>query len=332
MTRTALQTLRVGFLGVGAIARDHAQALAALGHSIVAGCATGPSSPRWKRFLETAPEAKFIEDGEALLADPQVDAIIACLPWQVTETWLPKIFSTDKPVLIEKPAALSSEVLAQALSAPGAKTQNKRVGLNRRFYGTVQQLRARITEGGVKAVEVTISEPAEALAHQYGSGVLKHLLAYSSCHILDAARHVFGTLTPVQVSKHPEPRYEGACASIHALLEAPKGVPVWLSILIDNPAPVGIRVFFEDGTTWHLSPIERLTVYKGYERLDPEPGMRVPRYRPIPIKTWAEEGEIRPGFLEQAKAFLQPDGQGLGATLQEYLDLLHWIESIEQAG
>ena len=50
-----------------------------------------------------------------MLEDPEIDAVIACLPWNVTETWLPDLLASPKPVLLEKPIALSSSVLSQAV-------------------------------------------------------------------------------------------------------------------------------------------------------------------------------------------------------------------------
>ena len=81
----------VGIIGVGSIALDHASAILKLGHSIVAACATNEDSPRWKQFKKIAPEARFFSDIDALLEDADVEAIVVCLPWFVTEGVLAKL-------------------------------------------------------------------------------------------------------------------------------------------------------------------------------------------------------------------------------------------------
>ena len=86
---TASKTVRLGFLGVGAIALDHVAAVQALGHEVAAGCATSPESPRWMKFKELAKDSRYQQRGEDLLSSPDVDAVVACLPWDQTESWLP---------------------------------------------------------------------------------------------------------------------------------------------------------------------------------------------------------------------------------------------------
>ncbi len=74
---------RLGFLGAGHMARSHAAAAVVLGAEITAGCTAREDSPNWDEFKKIAPHARHMTDGEALIADDTVDAVVACLPWDV---------------------------------------------------------------------------------------------------------------------------------------------------------------------------------------------------------------------------------------------------------
>jgi predicted dehydrogenase len=325
----SLPKLRIGFLGTGKISIEHALAAKALGHVIVAGSTTSRDSPRWKAFLSAASDTRFEPAGESLLTDPDIDAVVSCLPWNVTEKWLPKLLSTPKPVLIEKPLALSSAAVEDALSCHGARPDNKIVGFNRRFYAPVQKLRERLSMGGMKSAEIIVSEAVSRLVERYGSEIIGHVLAYSSSHILDTATYLLGKLKPVRVYGYKENGNVGFC-SFTGILETEKAAPVILSINADNPVPVGIRVFFDDKTTWHLSPMERLVAYKGYEVIEPSAKNKIRQYKPKPFLESVADAKMKPGFLKQMRAFTSNE-KGIAATPGESAELLRLIEEITRS-
>lgn len=329
---TASRPLRVGMLGVGRIALEHARVLQTLGHRVVAGCCTSQSSPRWQQFSCAMPDVRFVADAAELLAAPDVEAVVACLPWNVTEQWLPRLFATPKPVLIEKPLALSSEALAAALSVKGTTLENKQVGLNRRFYATVQALKRRLQEGDVKAVDIFISEVLGRLIQNFGPEIIPHTLAYSSCHLLDAALYLLGPLTPIQIYSHDEQDYPLPFRSFSGLLETADGIPVTLAIHADAPVPVGIRCLFHDQSAWVLSPMERLMAYRGWKVIEAGLGSNTRGYMPIPFLEVAVESSHKPGFLEQMRAFTTGEGREIAATPAESAVLLQFIEAIQQMG
>jgi predicted dehydrogenase len=199
--------MQIGILGTGKIAVDHVAAFQSLGHTVVAGCATSSDSPRWRAFQEVASEARFEPDGEALLGAPDVDVIVTCLPWDVTERWLPCLLATQKPVLIEKPMALSSSAARNAMARPQSNLDNKIIGYNRRFYAPVRKLSERLQQGGLKSAEITISEALTRLIKRHGRDVIDHVVVYSSSHTIDTAVYLLGALKPVHVYSYDEKRY-----------------------------------------------------------------------------------------------------------------------------
>jgi len=263
------------------------------------------------------------------LKDSHIDAVVVCLPWNITESWLPQLLSTPKPVLVEKPVALASKTLALAMGQSEAKLHNKYVGFNRRFYSTVQALKERVEQGGAKSIEITISETVKNLTETYGDEIIDHVLAYSSCHILDTAIHVLGPLKPIKIYGSNDRGYPRPFRSLTGLLETNLSAPVIISIMADNPTPIGIRVFFDDRTTWNISPLERLVAYRNYEMIEPTPEVNIRRYTPKPFLEINEDASFKPGFLNQMRAFIIGEGQDISATMGESLDLLRFIEEIQ---
>lgn len=263
--------------------------------------------------------------------DPEIDAVVACLPWHVTEAWLPRVLGVPKPVLIEKPIALSSGFLEAALQQAEGNPRNKMVGFNRRFYRTVQRVRERLVYGGLKAVEIAISETVERFVDQFGPTIIPHILAYSSCHILDATLYLLGPLEPVRIYGHPERSYPASFSSLMSLLETAEGVPVTLGIHADTPVSVGMRFYFDDRTVWQVSPMEHLAAYRGYQVLEPTPEIRIRRYVPRTFIDDALETSIKPGFLEQMRAFTSGEGREIAAGPSDSLTLLSLIETLKAA-
>lgn len=318
--------MRIGFLGAGAIALEHARAAVFLGHEPAAVAARSLSSPRLSAFLSEFPGARRVSDGHALLADPALDAIVACLPWNETELWLDAILASPRPVLIEKPAARSSAVLQNAMGRAGLPRALKAVGYNRRFYEPVQRLRARLSEGGLKAAEIVVSEDIGRHVARYGAAVVPHLEAFAS-HALDLSRFLLGPLTPVKSYAHGSGAKGMGFTSRHALLETRSGAPVWLAFNVNDPSPVGLRCRMDDGTTWHLAPLETLNVFDGFETLPAEEGRRIRRYVPRLKETVEADARFKPGFVEQMRAFLGEEA-GTLASLDESVDVLRLIERL----
>ncbi len=318
----------IGIIGAGTIARDHALAAKSLGHRVVAGCTRTEDSPRWAAFREIQPDAVYVSDPNDMLNNDSLDALVVCLSWNEIPNWLPAILGSSKPVLIEKPIALSSDTVRSALAFAGAAEKNKMVGFNRRFYMPVKRLKARLSEGGLKAAQVTISENVNRLVERYGPSIVQHLLAYSSCHILDIAMHLFGKLDVSHICAYDEPGYDITFKSYNGLLTTSAGIPVGLSINADDPVGVGVRCMFDDHTSWHLSPVEVLNVYRGYDIQEPQADINIRRYTPKVEERVIVDTNFKPGFLEQMAVFLSGNFEH-AARPSESMDLLMLIEAIK---
>lgn len=99
-------TLRWGILGAAKFAREHmAPAIhAARGAELVAIATSDPVKA--EPFQAFAPRIKVLDSYEALLADPDVDAVYVPLPNTLHVEWAIKALGAGKHVLCEKPIAM----------------------------------------------------------------------------------------------------------------------------------------------------------------------------------------------------------------------------------
>ena len=171
---------------------------------------------------------------------------------------------------------------------------DKLVGYNRRFYKTVTALKERLSRGGVIAVQATFPGTL------YGAAL----------HGLDLLFYLLGPLTWKQPGRN-------------GFAETSAGVPVSLAINPDDPVNASIRAIMNDGTSWMLSPFETLSVFQGFD-VD---GTTIRRYTPRLVQRIEEQSDFKPGFLDQARAFLSKDF-GPGARPAESVKLMEFVDEI----
>ncbi|MDP6781756.1 MAG: Gfo/Idh/MocA family oxidoreductase [Alphaproteobacteria bacterium] len=319
---------RLGFLGAGPMARAHGAAAVALGAEIAAVCTAREDSPNWDEFKKITPHARHMTDGEALFADDAVDAVVACLPWDVMPQWAVRLMETPKPVLMEKPIGFDADEARVQAEAVTATLGNKLVGYNRRFYETVIRLRERVEQGGLKAVRVVISESVESQIERHGRDIVAHLVPSCSAHTLDLMVHIFGPLHPVALAPFPEKGKAAPFVSFNGVLATAENVPVTFSLNADDPANTGMRCLFDDDTAWELSPLETLTVYKGLDIEPPTSQENIRRYSPQVEARHGVDASIKPGCRDQMAAFLSGK-YGPGATVDDAVAVLDLMASLD---
>ena len=111
--------IRFGILGAGNIAHRFAASLAKVeGAELVA--ASRRTAGKAAAFLAEVPcasGARAYGDHEALLADPEVDAIYLALPHDLHHAWALRALDAGKAVLCEKPAMLSEAEAVEVTAA-----------------------------------------------------------------------------------------------------------------------------------------------------------------------------------------------------------------------
>jgi len=318
---------RLGIIGAGSVALDHALVAEALGAKVVTASTRKMESPRWATFQAAYPDCEFEPDPAAMGERSDIDAIVLCLPWKDQAEWLDWGLSVAKPVLIEKPIALAAPELRSALDRHRVLS-GKLVGYNRRYYRTVAQLSKRLAQGGLRAAEITISEGVAGLVQRHGKEVLSFSMEHSGCHLIDLAIHLFGSLSVVHMTCYPEKHDGVPFNSYNGLLETQAGTPVAFFNNANDPSRVGIFCKFDDGTHWCLTPTEILTVYQGYDIVERSSDCQVRQYTPHVTERMAEDAAYRPGFMAQMRAFLTGE-IGPGCTPAMALGLLELVGAIK---
>ncbi|MEM8821976.1 MAG: Gfo/Idh/MocA family oxidoreductase [Pseudomonadota bacterium] len=109
--------IRWGILGASKFARNSmAPAIHATPGHKLAGLATRDPA-KATPFVALAPGLRIHDSYEALLADPDIDAVYVPLPHTLHVEWGLKALDVGKPVLIEKPVAMSAPEIAPLIAA-----------------------------------------------------------------------------------------------------------------------------------------------------------------------------------------------------------------------
>ena len=104
MTITA--PIRWGIIGPGAIAKDFRRGV--LDSKLGKLEAIATRNPGKASLKEDFPEARILEGYDAILKDPNVDAVYIAVPHTGHAEWAIKAAEAGKHVLVEKPLALSA--------------------------------------------------------------------------------------------------------------------------------------------------------------------------------------------------------------------------------
>src|SRR5690606_7650882 len=98
--------IRWGIIGPGSIAKAFRGGLADSQHGVLTAIATrDPSRPG---LAEDFPGVRIVKGYDALLADPEIDAVYIAVPHTGHAEWAIKAAEAGKHVLVEKPLALSA--------------------------------------------------------------------------------------------------------------------------------------------------------------------------------------------------------------------------------
>ena len=171
------------------------------------------------------------DDYDALLADPQVDAVYIALANHLHHPWTLRALHAGKHVLCEKPLGMTAAEVRDMAGAARASGRVLMEAFMYRFHPRMQELRARVTEVRhlQAAFSFTLSDEANyRLLPEYGGGALLDV----GCYTLDVSRWFCGEPrrvtalaqgTPVDLSVAAAIEFErGATATVWASFAAPE--------------------------------------------------------------------------------------------------------------
>jgi predicted dehydrogenase len=109
-----------------------------------------------------AQKFELVDDYEALLANPKVDAVVLATPHSMHSEQVIAAAAVGKHIFCEKPFALTKESAEQAVSAAKKAGVTLALGYNRRFHPEIAKLRERIRSGELGTIlhaEATMTFP-----------------------------------------------------------------------------------------------------------------------------------------------------------------------------
>ena len=235
MPASASKPLRIGILGAANIAR---QFIAAVAQSRLVTVAVVASRDLAKAesFAKETGVPRALGSYEALLADPEIDAIYNPLPNTLHAEWSIRAVEAGKHVLCEKPLATSAAD-ARAMFA-AAKRHNVHLVEAYPYMAQPQTLKLRelLAAGAIGKIRliratfgVAFSDPANIrLQPDVGGGALMDSGSYATSLILLAARE-----RPARVSAMATWTGTGVDNTIIANLEFPSGLLAQMSCSFD---------------------------------------------------------------------------------------------------
>ena len=148
-----MKIIRWGILGAANFARQHmGPAIHAARGAELAALATG-SPEKAAEFSALFPGIRIHESYDALLADPEIDAVYVPLPNHLHVEWSLKALTAGKPVLCEKPMTLAAGEFDQVIAARDTAGLLAAEAYMVVHHPQWQRARALVAEGAIGKLE-----------------------------------------------------------------------------------------------------------------------------------------------------------------------------------
>jgi predicted dehydrogenase len=326
---TASSRLRIGVLGAANIARMFCTSVAPSKEVVVSAVASR-GKDKAEAFAREQRIPRALGSYEALLSDPDIDAIYIPLPNSMHAEWAVRAVEAGKPVLCEKPIALSG---AEAKSMFEAARRHKvilREGYPYMAQPHVATMRKWLAEGAIGKVRlirssfgVYFDDPSNIrLSATLGGGALLDAGSYAVSLVRLAAGE-----RPTRVQAASERAANGVDLTTVATLSFASGLLAQISCS------------FATGYHRHaLIAGDNGVIETNYLNHPPMSGPAVLQIKKGRVNTAAFEPSPVPdgnGFLLQTESFarLLREGEAhwTGATPQESIDIMLTLDAIRKS-
>lgn len=140
-TENMAQLTKVGVIGFGTMGRIRYDAIQENSHGKVVAIAELEQTP-------SSPDVRFYRSADALIADPEVEAVFICTPSYLNRPLTIQALQAGKHVFCEKPPALSAreveEVMAVEQASGGLKLM---YGVNHRHHDSIKKAKEIVDSG-----------------------------------------------------------------------------------------------------------------------------------------------------------------------------------------
>lgn len=291
--------MKLGIIGCGTIARQHALPMLKAGFNINSISGKPGVSESLKLFSSDFNVSNVFDDSRELLYSNTWDALLLTCPTEQMIDYLHLSIDINKPILVEKPISYNSADLL-----PFIEKDNICVGLNRRFYKSVVKARDFIKQN--KNILIKVSIPETLNKPPYDEPVKNMQIKipkrsyHNSIHVYDVLNFLAGKIE----WKHNEKIFaKNKLKAIIAIGCSVNGYLVQLDNYYDSSANFSIDIL-SDEKRFLLEPIEISNLYSGMTVQEPSDNIPIRTYTPFLKRKTIENIDFKPGFLEQAIAFM----------------------------
>lgn len=316
--------LRIGVLGAARITPDALLKPAAADPEVVVGAVAARDIGRARAFAAKHRIGRVHDSYDALLADPEVDAIYNPLPNHLHGKWTRAALDAGKHVLCEKPFTANA---AEAREVAAAAAVSDRVVMEA-FHYRYHPMTARIEEiiasgelGELRQVHTALSFPLPRFSDiRYQYELAGGALMDAGCYAVHMAR-TFGGATPEVVSAQAKLRDPLVDRAMTAQLRFPAGHTgtIRCSLWSSNLLQISARVIGERGELRALNPL--MPQYFHRLRVSSRNGRRVERFT------------HRASYAYQLDAFADAVLRGVAVrtTPEDAIENMSVIDAIYQA-
>jgi myo-inositol 2-dehydrogenase/D-chiro-inositol 1-dehydrogenase len=244
-------TLKVGVLGTGMIGQDHIRRLTHVLSSAEVVAVSDANADVAREVAAGLKNATVHPTGQALIADPDVDAVMVTSSGPTHEEYVVASIKAGKPVFCEKPLATTTEACRAIIDAEVAHgSRLVQVGFMRRYDSAYRALKEAVDSGAIGAPLMYHSGHRNAEVPD--SYTREMAIVDTAVHDFDVTRWLLGEeLVAIRVfAGKPNGHGGGLLDPLLMVLETESGV------LVDVETSVNIRygydirgeVVGEDGT------------------------------------------------------------------------------------
>jgi len=296
--------IRIGIVGSGTIAREHAKVVKSFNHTIIF-LVTKTKSKKSLGFIREFNISKhFTNLNIAIKKSKEIDAWIVATPWEVNTKILKKLLDQPKPILIEKPILLKSGDIKKIISLyKKANLKKIHIAYNRNFYDFIPVVVKNLIKKNNFIVQANLSDTYNQIIRKRGNKIEPHLVKYITSHWISFIYIICKNLNlKINFIKHK--RENSKLASIKYLLtkKTSKKTINYLNInFIPNcPKNLSIEFFMED-LYFLISPLEEMRIY---DKINLVKNKNENSYKQILKKEYKLDKKFKPGFRSQYYEFI----------------------------